>query len=108
CSVSVVSVAVASGTGMNSHRPTTDTENAQRRNSLDVRSFPTAHFASRFVKDSFVVLLANFLARFGRQQFPKRFILVIDPQIFFLGGRSNFVGAEEKAIRIAIDDSRRV
>src|SRR6185295_17272043 len=71
-------------------------------------SLPTAHFTSRFVKKSFVVLLANFLAGLRRQQFPKRFILVIDLQIFLLSSRSNFVGAEEKAIRIAIDHSRRV
>src|SRR6185369_16106914 len=91
---------------MDSHRPTTDTENAQRRNLLDMRSLPTAHLTSRFVKDSFVVLLANFLADFGSQLCPKRFILVIDPQIFLLSLRSNFVSPEEKAIRIATDHSR--
>src|SRR6185369_16724372 len=93
---------------MDSHRPTTDTEDAQRRNLLNMRSLPTAHLASCFVKNSFVVPLANLLAYFGSQLFPKRLILVIDLQIFFLSGRSNFVGAEEKAIWIATDHSRRV
>src|SRR6185369_11398861 len=69
---------------------------------------PTADLASRFVKDSFVVFLADLFTGVRAEQLPQRFVLVVDPEIFFLSRRSDLVCAEEKTIRITIDDSRRL
>src|SRR6185503_13745319 len=89
------------GTGLKAteHR---EHRECKEKNSFDMRGLPTAHFPSRFIKDSFVISLAHFVAGFRSQQLPERFILVVDAEIFLLVWRSDFVCAEEKTIRVTI------
>jgi hypothetical protein len=68
-----------------------------------VSLLPAPHFSPCFIKDPLIVTLADFLACFLAQKLPKRFVLVIDLEVFLLTRRSYFIGSEKKTIRIAID-----
>src|SRR5215213_214181 len=79
-----------------------------RRLRFDVRGLPTADLASSFIENSFVVFQPHPFAGFPCKQLPERFVLVVNPEIFLLIGRSYLVSAEEKTVRMSIHDSRRI
>src|SRR3954462_12153266 len=71
-----------------------------------MRLLPRAHPPSRLVEDAFVVPLANLLARLTVEQLPEGRVLVVDPEIRLLVFRCHFIGAEEEAVGVAVDNVR--
>src|SRR5262245_19918313 len=65
--------------------------------------FPGPYPCPRRIEESFVVPFAQLLTRFIAQQFPKRSVLVVDPQVIVLVGGCYFVRSEEEPVGIAID-----
>src|SRR5690349_10217501 len=72
--------------------------------SSDVLLFPGSDLSARGIENPFVVGLANLLAGFAGQLSPDRRPDVVDRVVGFRTGRCDRVGAEQKAVRIAVED----
>src|SRR6267142_1701734 len=70
---------------------------------LCLRFLPVPYCVSRFIEKALVISFANLLVCFLVQQLPQWLVLVVDTQIFLLFSRSHFIGAEQEAVGVAVD-----
>src|ERR1051325_2726206 len=71
---------------------------------LDVGSFPCADVPPGLVEEPREVPLAELLAGLRRQPREQRRVRVVDTEVVLLIRRRDFVGAEQKAIGVAVDE----
>ena len=70
-----------------------------------VRALPRPYARARGVEQALVVAALHERLRFGRQQAPERIVLAVHAQVLLLVRRRDLVGAEQEAVRVAIDEA---
>ena len=65
---------------------------------LRMSFFPSPHLNSCGVEKPFIIPFSDLLAGYRIEQFPKRFVLVVNPQISGLIRRSDLIGTEKEPI----------
>src|SRR6478752_9681917 len=68
---------------------------------------PRPHALARAIEQALVVALADLLAGAAIQQLPQRLIQLVDVEVLSAVSRAELVGAEQKPLRVAVDDRRR-
>src|SRR5215471_3978722 len=72
----------------------------------DVRSFPGSNPAFSFIKNSFVVGLQNFFARFSRKQGPQRPVVFVGFEISCFRPWCERICSKQEAIGITVEKIR--